>query len=722
VKALGSPLRLASAVLAALLFSLPCLGQIGWERPLNVLVVMTDQHNARALGHTDNGFGGVPSSLTPNLDALAAGGTRFDAAFCATPQCSPSRFTVLTGRWPHDHGLRWNGIWEPHGQVTFPRLARAAGYVTATIGKHHFNWLLQSAPLVEDHGFDLVIDWSDYSNFCASRSTPTFLAPGRYWAMPGLFNERGGGYHLPWAGFTLNTNELHPAGFWADQAIRFLEQRAGPGGDGQPFLLYYSMVGPHPPMLPTGSADPQDWAHIFHPYSQLALAPNLNKVATTTRLAIHQGFREGMTPEQHREALSYYYGLINQIDWNIGRVLARLESLGLADETIVVFTADHGEMATEMGCWAKGAGSYEALTRVPLIVRLPGTVQQGLVSEALVSNIDLVPTLLELTGVPIETADRAFLPGASLAPILAGDGTPSGWRDRVFIEQGDPHAIRFLRSRTIRTATTKFVQDEMGGGESEFYDLALDPWEIEDLSSDPARQAEIAGLSAELDAWWDDEQGHAPHYTVSGPASAAPSPSAYPTPVSEAVAVPRNVDLSWVPSTAAATIEVWLGRSPSQMALVATLPPMSDTFNPGTLEPGLGYYWRVDGTNENGVTVGPVWRFRTAIGPGGPALARDPMPHDRSEGVPLSAVLGWTSGHDTILHQLFFGPAGAMQPVAVLMGSATSYDPGRLAAGVTYEWRLDGYSMDGRTEGTVWSFTTDSQGLAQLERTSRYRS
>ncbi|MEE8469196.1 MAG: sulfatase-like hydrolase/transferase, partial [Planctomycetota bacterium] len=319
------------------------------SRPLNVLYIMDDQHNPRMLGLDSNGFGGVPVSLTPNLDLLAAQGVRFSHAYTSAPQCMPERLSLLTGRFPHEHGLRWNNIWEPaRGELTLPALARRHGYFTGTIGKNHLFWLDQPDLRVTDHGFDRVQDRADYVEFCGDNGVPPYFANGNHWRMDGISLS---------AGYTFNTNRFHTSGYFSDQAIDFLENRAGPGGDGKPFVLWLSFDGPHPPILPSGPADPNDWAHRYHPFSQLALPANLGKVADTSRLQQLQAQYAHMSAEEHREALSYYYGLVSQIDFNIGRVLTRLGELGLDDRTVVVFTADHGEYAGEMACWTKGGGS-----------------------------------------------------------------------------------------------------------------------------------------------------------------------------------------------------------------------------------------------------------------------------------------------------------------------------------------------------------------------------
>ena len=292
----------------------------GW-RP-NVLFIICDQLNFRMLGHEGNGYGGLPQSMTPNLDALASGGVRFTNASTVSAVCQASRYSILTGRWPYNHGVRTNGIWEPQTETTFPELAQIADYQTANLGLHHMWWLLQEGEFHADHGFDENLDLADYSQHCADHGQPTYNDPSNIWVMPNLpvygqFENTG---------YTHNTNEFHPSGYFADEAIRFLNERAGPQGDGKPFVCWYSMISPHTPILPSG-APSEDWAHLYHPYDQLTLPPNFDKIATTQRLAFTQSQFEGLSESQFREALSYYYAMVSQLDWNIGRVLDELEQV-----------------------------------------------------------------------------------------------------------------------------------------------------------------------------------------------------------------------------------------------------------------------------------------------------------------------------------------------------------------------------------------------------------
>ena len=154
------------------------------QSPLNLLFVIDDQHNPRMLGTDSNGYGGLDSTLTPRLDQLAEEGVLFSHSYCSTPQCVPARFTLLTGREPHLHGLRWNKIWEPaFGELTLPELARRHGYVTANIGKHHLAWLDQPGESITDHGFDLVVDLGDYDDHCDANGQRPWNHGGNHWSM-----------------------------------------------------------------------------------------------------------------------------------------------------------------------------------------------------------------------------------------------------------------------------------------------------------------------------------------------------------------------------------------------------------------------------------------------------------------------------------------------------------------------------------------------------------
>ncbi|MAF66732.1 MAG: hypothetical protein CMJ84_13875 [Planctomycetes bacterium] len=679
--------------------------------PTNVLVVIVDQLSVHNLGCYDNGFGGVETSLTPSLDALAAEGVRFENAFVSDPQCCPSRYSILTGREPHHHGLRWNGVWEPRNQVTLAELARAAGYVTATIGKHHMMWLDQERPLEEDLGFDEVIDFGDYVTHCQGQGRQVHTAPGNWTPVEGLPDN------LYFTGYTHNENAFHPAGYFTDQTLEFLEQRAGSGGDGRPFLCFFSFYGPHGPLLPSGPADPHDWAHLYQPSEELDLPPNHDKRATTQRLANRQAIYASMSEDEWREVLACYYGLITQVDYNIGRVLDRLDELGLAEDTLVLFTADHGEMSGEMGAWDKGAGMSDALTRVPLIARLPDVLPEGRLIEQLSSNVDLLPTVMEMAALPAPDGLRERLDGHSLLDLMVDATPPPDWRDDLFCEFGHQDLPTIVRARMIRTRNEKLVADELGHAE-EYYQMRLDPWEEHDRSEEGAVQRSMLALRTRLSAWWGDEADHAPVFgSTSGPQS-TPLRAKTPFPADGAVDVVRTVDPTWVPCSAAAEQVVWLGTDPDALQAFKHLGPVIGRFNAGTLQPATTYFWRVVGSNANGSTSSPLWSFTTqAGGADGPALCSAPLPLDRQEGVDLDTDLAWTPPGGAVQQNLWFGPAGGLEFVAGgLSGDVGAYSLAPLEAGLTYVWRVDTIDPPGITIGDSWRFSTESASLPEPAR------
>lgn len=669
------------------------------QSPLNLLFVIDDQHNPRMLGTDSNGYGGLDSTLTPRLDQLAEEGVLFSHSYCSTPQCVPARFTLLTGREPHLHGLRWNKIWEPaFGELTLPELARRHGYVTANIGKHHLAWLDQPGESITDHGFDLVVDLGDYDDHCDANGQRPWNHGGNHWSMDALK-----------AGYTFNTNEFHPAGYFSDRAMQFLDERSGPAGDGLPFLLWLSYYGPHTPILPSGPADPDDWAHRHGPYEDLSLPGNISKVADLARLAKKQAEWSHMSQEEHREALSYYYGLVSQIDHNIGRVLDHLEALELSERTVVVFNSDHGEMAAEMSCWTKGGGMYESLTRVPLIVRTPGSLVQGAVVDSPVTSVDFFPTLTELLGLSPTAAERDRLSGRSFAGQVLLGTSAADWPEVVFSQFGPPGGDRV---RMAVSSADKYVQDDRNGGEEEYFDLLADPWEMENLIADPTAAERIGELRGLVEDWWGDESEHAPTYVTTGVYDLPPQTSGEPYPESGATGERLRVDPRWVPATSAETQHVYLGSVAGELELFRVLPAMASSFNPGTLEPGVEYFWRVDGVNQHGVTEGEEWSFTTRLnGRGGPALASLPSPEDGAPSVPLGTVLGWTSGEGSMAHDVWFGPTDGKLEKVIDGAPAARFRPSNLEAGRSYTWRVDGLDSEGRTVGDLWTFVVDGSGL-----------
>ena len=426
---------------------------------MNILFIMSDQHNARALHCYGNA-----DILTPHLDHLAKGGVLFQNAICQSGQCRPSRYSIWTGRYARSHGLYWNSLSEDPKEQTVGKLFKAAGYVTATIGKHH----MQLSPR-DQHGFD-VVRTGDESSFANKGS---FL-PIRD-VHPGQATV--GESDIP--------NDGHPAGIVTDHVLQFLRQNAH-----TPFCLWYSFDGPHTPICPS-----RPWAQQYRP-DEIELAPNNSYLFDRGIPGLdHLQSKSGRLTEQlHKQVLAYYYGYVSQIDYNIGRVLDELERLGLSSSTVVIYTADHGEMMGEHGAWTKGRTGYEATIRVPLIIRFPGVVPADVKHSGLVGLVDLLPTLLDFAGLEIPEN----IQGQSLRPLI--HDTSASWRDAIVSEIGENLNDVCL---TIRGPNYKCVQYRNKGKIvfEQFFDLVRDPWEMRNEIGNQQYRQEIDKLSRRLQAW-----------------------------------------------------------------------------------------------------------------------------------------------------------------------------------------------------------------------------
>jgi arylsulfatase A-like enzyme len=434
----------------------------------NVLFIMSDQHNAHALGCYGNA-----QIETPHLDHLATQGVVFDRAFCQTGQCCPSRYSIWTGRYARSHGLYWNGMMEDAEETTVGDLFKSAGYVTANIGKHH----MHMAEVPDKHGFDHIVDRRDYTAFVRSERVPAFHEAGEW--LPDHVHP--GRAHV---GTSEADNDHHPTGFWASETIDFLRKHRD-----NPFCLFCSFYGPHTPIAPS-----RPWAALYDPL-QITLPPN-NDYAfpQAPGLAQTQAKSGEFTAALHRETLAYYYGLVSQMDHNIGRVLQELDTLGLFEHTVVVYTSDHGDMMGEHGAWTKGVLGYDATIRVPLIVRSPGTIPAGKRVRELAALIDLLPTLLDLTDQDIPRD----IQGRSLASLAAGHKV--AWPAIVFSEIGRSISDQVI---TARACTDKYVLFRRGGIEmyEQFFNLERDPWEMRNEVENQDYSERVDELRAALADW-----------------------------------------------------------------------------------------------------------------------------------------------------------------------------------------------------------------------------
>jgi choline-sulfatase len=371
-------------------------------RSLNVLWLIADDHAAYVCGAYGN-----KQVKTPNLDKLAEDGIRFDQAFCSAPVCTASRQSFLTGKYPRTLGVTHLKTALPPGEDTLAKMLKRAGYATGAIGKMHFNSNLK-------HGFDVRTDLPEYRQWLKERGVKKlpqgievlpawrpFKDPADVW-----LNSKC----LPYGAY----DEEMAGTYFAHESIKFLKEHKD-----RPFFLIASLYEPHSPFhFPVdfrGRHKPEEFT--------------VPKVGPEDDGQIPLVFR-GLTEAQKQGIIAAYYTSVAFMDRNIGLILAALEMLGLADNTLIIYIGDHGYMLGQHGRFEKHCLFLEAI-RAPLLMRLRNRIRPRQNTRALVEFVDIAPTVLDLTSVPLPKT----LQGKSLVPLL--DGKTQKHRDQVFVEYAE---------------------------------------------------------------------------------------------------------------------------------------------------------------------------------------------------------------------------------------------------------------------------------------------
>jgi choline-sulfatase len=436
------------------------------RRP-NVLLLMVDQLAAAWLPAYGNAV-----AQAPHLTALAGEGVRFESAYCASPLCGPSRAAMLTGRLPSATGVYDNAAEWPAATPTVAHALRAAGYATILAGKMHFVGPDQL------HGYEERLTTDVY---------PADFDWTPDWSLPA-------GARLPWYH---NVESLLQAGVRESamqtdyddevcfQAVRKLRELAR-GGDGRPFFLTVSFTNPHDPWeVRRRHWELYDGVNVGVPAAGRASDPH------SIRLRDMCGLDERpLAEDEVARARRAYYAAVSYADERIGEVLAVLEACGHAADTVVIFTADHGELLGEHGLWYK-MSFLDPSARVPLIVRAPG-VAPGRVRPC-VSQLDLAPTLAELAGAEVDGDD---LEGASLLPhLMGGDGAAGAVVAEYLAEGVTAPAVMIRRGRS------KYIR--CGEDPDQLFDLDADPHEMADIAGDGSAAELVAAFGQEAEARWD---------------------------------------------------------------------------------------------------------------------------------------------------------------------------------------------------------------------------
>ena len=437
------------------------------DRP-NVILITTDQQRYDTLGMTGNVL-----VHTPHIDALAQRGTLFERAYLQNPVCIPSRACLQTGRYTHQHGITYNareihktpGL--PQWEVTFMERLQLAGYRTGATGKMH---------MMPPRGFN-------YERLCGGKgyrwtqSQGSPLGPGPLGPTYASWLEarHRGGYELIYEQrrrpeyqeyMTAISNVLpleEYVDYWvAEQAIEFLHY-PGP----KPFFLWCGFCGPHAPIDPPHPYDK------MYPFEEMPLPKSrVDDPQLSPKGWPHPWW--GTDVMKIRRWRSFYLGLVTLIDDMVGRIMSVLDERGLWENTLIILTSDHGDMAGDYNMMEKG-NFYEEIIHVPLIVVPPGSRPAPPRVDGLVEVFDLAPTILDYAGVEIPPQMQA----SSLRPLVEGHGGP---RDCILCEHTTNDRTR--KGKCLRTPRHKYI---FWGAQSapEFYDLQEDPDELRNLHNDP---------------------------------------------------------------------------------------------------------------------------------------------------------------------------------------------------------------------------------------------
>ena len=454
----------------------------------NILFLIADDLNNLL------GCYGDPRAKTPHLDRLAARGVRFDRAYCNFPLCGPSRNSFLTGLYPNSTGILANSqIFRQTipAQLSLPQAFRQQGWFAARLGKlYHYN----VPNSIGTDGHDDPASWELELN-------PAGV--DRLGDSPKIFSLIPGSYGgtLSWLASAHGDAE-HTDGILADQAEWVLERCAARRD--RPFFVAVGFFRPHTPYVSPKKP-------YFDLYAEDAM-PVVSGVKEdqadlpAAALGSYKKEQDNLTDPLRRQALQAYYASISFMDAQVGRVVAALDRLGLAESTVIVFTSDHGYHVGEHGLWQKQS-LFEESARVPLLIVAPGVTPRGAVAAAPVAHVDLFPTLAELAGI----TPPKNLQGQSLVPLLRNPAaTGRGWaltqvvRGGGFNRMGASAAAGDAGPRffgySLRTPRWRYTEWDEGRQGRELYDHDSDPKELTNLAIVPAHAAHVAELSSQLRA------------------------------------------------------------------------------------------------------------------------------------------------------------------------------------------------------------------------------
>lgn len=497
------------------------------KRP-NILLITSDQQHWTTLGVIN------PLIHTPNLDRLAALGTRFDRAYCPNPTCTPTRASLITGMYPSQHGAWSLGTKLDESLPTVGSLLSAAGYATHLVGKAHFQPLathpeqtsIECQPLLRDldfwrtfkgpwYGFDRIelarnhadeshvgqhyaiwleekglTDWADYFQPLPGSKRPSPKYPHGPYQTRYERTDLNRTWELP--------EELHYSVWTAERSIALMREAVEAG---KPFFTWASFHDPHPPYtvpepfasmyrpedMPIGRYVEGEFDRMtpWHRESRRPPGEADFSGCNQNRFGIHGGHSHLHDEDELRADMACYYGMITLMDREIGRIFAYLEENKLWDDTLIAFSTDHGHFLGQHGLIAKAIFNYEDVIKVPMIVKAPGQSTPGGVSTAIQSLVDYTPTFLEAAGVAIPPT----MTGVSQWSVWTGEAQCA--RSHALVEHRFQPDLPHLRTYVDECHKLTLWRDQTYG---ELFDLQEDPDELHNLWDDPSS----AALKAEV--------------------------------------------------------------------------------------------------------------------------------------------------------------------------------------------------------------------------------
>lgn len=444
----------------------------------NIVMIFSDQQRVDTIG----AYGRSPYGVrvkTPNLDKLAQDGIRFDNAYTPCPLCSPARASFLTGTYPHTHKTMTNVSLHPldnqigpEDDILFSGL-KQAGYKIGYVGKWHVN----NDKTPADFGCDDFIGLGDYAKYRKELGVPVAPESEYYETAMGASGTD-----------PIALEHCRPA-YLTDNAIRLMEEYSQ--NQDQPFMVRLDFHGPHFPMVipePYASMyDPADIQPIPSFYDDLSQKPPVQKIKT------RHWQTDFMNWSDWQPIIAKYFGEVTLLDDQIGRVLDTIDRLGLRENTLVVFSTDHGDLMGAHKIWDKAYTLYDDNTHVPLIARWPGQIAPGSVCGKFVSHtVDIAPTLLDAAGACIP----AGIQGTSWVPLFRGEAQDRP--DYVVSEFHGSH-MGFYSIRMVRTE--KYKYNFHSCAEDELYDLENDPYETKNLTGCPGFEKITGEMRLRLVEW-----------------------------------------------------------------------------------------------------------------------------------------------------------------------------------------------------------------------------